>query len=50
VLLNVGGDMKMVQEILGHKTIDTTLEIYSHLSIERTRRLINDLLFGKSKK
>ena len=41
--------MKVVQEMLGHKTIDTTLEIYSHLSTARTRKLPEKLPFGNLK-
>ncbi|MGF7009838.1 integrase [Lachnospiraceae bacterium PF1-22] len=34
ILLNNGASMKTIQELLGHSTITTTMDIYSHISME----------------
>lgn len=37
-LLNEGADLKIVQELLGHKNLQTT-EVYTHISNERLRSI-----------
>jgi len=40
MLLEAGEHSKVVQELLGHSTITTTLDIYSHVSEEIKRSAI----------
>ena len=42
--------MKVVQEILGHKKISTTMNIYAHLTTTHKKNVIDNLPFGKSVK
>lgn len=43
ILLNEGESVKMIQELLGHSTITTTLDIYSHISEESKIKSIDKL-------
>lgn len=40
ILLNEGESMKVIQELLGHSTITTTMDIYSHVAKETKERSI----------
>lgn len=40
ILLNEGESMKVIQELLGHSTITTTMDIYSHITKETKERSI----------
>ena len=31
-------DVKVLQEIMGHKTIEVTMQVYNHVSEDRTRK------------
>lgn len=47
ILINDGEQMKIVQELMGHSTITTTMDIYSHISSEskeRTAKRLEDLI------
>lgn len=39
-LLEKGADIKTISEILGHKSIQITLDIYSHISVDKKRNAI----------
>ena len=39
MLLEHGAEPKVVQEILGHEKIDTTLDTYTHLSQEYLKKI-----------
>ena len=43
LLINAGADVKRVQEFLGHEDVSTTLNIYTHLTLE-TRRATSDMM------
>lgn len=43
VLLNSGEEMKNIQELLGHSTITTTMDVYSHLSDASKKKSIEVL-------
>ena len=43
ILLNEGESMKVIQELLGHSTITTTMDIYSHVTKETKKRSIEIL-------
>ena len=43
ILLNEGESMKVIQELLGHSTITTTMDIYSHVAKETKERSIEVL-------
>lgn len=43
ILLNEGESMKVIQELLGHSTITTTMDIYSHVAQETKQRSIEIL-------
>lgn len=43
ILLNEGEEMKVIQELLGHSTITTTMDVYSHLSDQKKRNTSNKL-------
>lgn len=40
ILLNNGESMKVIQELLGHSTITTTMDIYSHVTEETKERSV----------
>ena len=40
LLLNEGESMKVIQEVLGHSTITTTMDIYSHVSEEKKEQSV----------
>ena len=44
LLLEAGVSMKVVQELLGHSTITTTMDIYAHISDEMKTGAINKLV------
>ena len=51
MLVNSGHTIKQVQEFLGHEKASTTLDIYSHVSLEgkkNTAVAMDELLTGKS--
>ncbi len=50
ILLQAKVQLKTVQELLGHSTIATTADIYSHVSLEMRGEAVNkmDSLFGHS--
>lgn len=43
MLLNAGMDVKDIQELLGHSTITTTLDVYSHISKQRRQQVGNTI-------
>ena len=43
ILLNEGESMKNIQELLGHSTITTTMDVYSHISQEGKKKSIDKL-------
>ncbi|MFR0031449.1 MAG: tyrosine-type recombinase/integrase [Coprococcus phoceensis] len=43
ILINEGESMKVIQELLGHSTITTTMDIYSHVTKETKKRSIEIL-------
>ena len=43
VLLEKGAPLKYIQQRLGHKKIDVTLNVYQHLTEELTQRGVNVL-------
>lgn len=43
LLLQSGANVKVVSERLGHKDINTTLNIYTHVTKEQDREIVNDL-------
>ena len=43
ILLNEGESMKNIQELLGHSTITTTMDVYSHISQTSKKRSIDKL-------
>ncbi len=48
ILLQARVQLKTVQELLGHSTIATTADIYSHVSLEMREEVVNkmDDFFG----
>ena len=47
MLVNSGHTIKQVQEFLGHEKASTTLDIYSHVSLEgkkNTAQVLDELL------
>jgi len=50
ILLQAKVQLKTLQELLGHSTIATTADIYSHVSPEMREEVVNkmDDLFGHS--
>ena len=48
ILLQARVQLKTVQELLGHSTIATTADIYSHVSSEMREEVVNkmDSFFG----
>jgi integrase len=40
ILLNEGESMKVIQELLGHSTITTTMDIYSHVAKQTKKNSI----------
>ena len=45
--VEAGADIKSISEMLGHKDIKTTLTLYTHPSLERKRRCIQQINFLK---
>lgn len=43
VLINQGESMKIIQELLGHSTITTTMDIYSHVAQETKKQSVEAL-------
>ncbi|MFI3202081.1 MAG: tyrosine-type recombinase/integrase [Eubacteriales bacterium] len=43
ILINSGESMKVVQELLGHSTITTTMDIYSHISEDTKEQTMSRL-------
>jgi len=43
ILLSMGVPAKVVQQILGHRNISTTLNIYGHVLPEMQREAMNDM-------
>lgn len=41
-MLNRGADLRIVQELLGHKTLSST-EIYTHISLEQLTKMCNEI-------
>ena len=51
LLVNQGHTIKQVQELLGHENVSTTLDIYTHLSLEGkidTVLVLDKILMGKA--
>jgi len=40
-LLESGYDVRTVQELLGHKDVETTMERYTHACTEQSERILN---------
>lgn len=36
-------NVKVIQEIMGHRDISTTMDIYSHVTKEKSTEIMNDL-------
>ena len=45
MLIEDGEDIRNVQEMLGHATMSTTADIYSHV-VERTKKKVMDRMAG----
>ena len=43
ILLQAKVQLKTVQELLGHSTIATTVDIYSHISLEMREEVVNKM-------
>ena len=43
ILLSMGVNIKVIQELLGHANISITLDIYSHVTPAMHRDAMNDL-------
>ena len=43
ILLQARVQLKMVQELLGHSTIASTADIYSHVSLEMREEVVNKM-------
>lgn len=37
-----GIDIKVLQEIMGHKNINVTMQVYNHVNFERTQKAVNE--------
>lgn len=43
ILHDIGWDIKDIQEWLRHSSVETTADIYTHVSRERKKQLTNEL-------
>jgi len=53
MLSEYGDDVKVVQELMRHAKINTTMEIYTHARMEKKRQAqskVVDVLFGRERK
>ena len=38
-----GIDVKVLQEIMGHKNLSVTMQVYNHATIERTKKAVENI-------
>ena len=41
LLVESGGDIKTISELLGHSKVSLTLDLYVHPSVETKRKVVN---------